>query len=259
MTYLEAIALGVLQGITEFLPISSSGHLILAEKFFNIKGTSLTFDVFLHMGTLLAVLIYFWQDWRNVLSFKRDEKNNPRLIFYLALATIPGVIAGLLLEDAVATVFRSAERVAFMLVFMSLPMILAEIFSRQKASVYQLNLSKALVIGCAQALAVIPGTSRSGITMSAGMLVGLKRPEAARFSFLLSAPIIAGAGLYEALKVWQGGEHFSIVYVIGFLASFISGIAVIAWLLRFLRAHTFYPFVIYRILLAAFIFWRLNG
>ncbi len=259
MTYLEAIALGVLQGITEFLPISSSGHLILAEKFFHIEGTGLTFDVFLHLGTLLAVLIYFWQDWWNILSFKRDKKHNPRLLFYLVLATIPGVIAGLFLEDAVATVFRSAERVAFMLIIMSIPMILAEIFSRQKESVYQLNLPKALIIGCAQALAVIPGTSRSGITMSAGMLVGLKRPEAARFSFLLSAPIIAGAGFYEALKVLQGGEPFSIVYVIGFLASFISGLAVIAWLLRFLRTHTFYSFVVYRVLLAVFILWRLNG
>jgi len=255
MTYTDAILLGVLQGITEFLPISSSGHLILAEKFFQVKGQSLTFDVFLHLGTLLAVLLYFWRDWLRIISFGRAPGQNPKLLFYLIFATIPGALAGVMLEDLVATVFRSPLRVAIMLMIMSIPMVVAEIFARKEKSIDELTLPKALAIGCAQAIAVIPGTSRSGITMSAGLLVGLKREEAARFSFLLSAPIIAGAGLFESLKVLKAGEGFSLVYLCGFVASFVSGILVIAWLLRFLRNHTFYPFVAYRILLAALIFW----
>ncbi|NPA49487.1 MAG: undecaprenyl-diphosphatase UppP [Thermodesulfobacteria bacterium] len=249
MTHFEALFLGVLQGVTEFLPISSSGHLVLAEKFFAIEGGGLAFDVFLHLGTLLAVLIYFWRDWQKMLLPQTDPQHR-KLLFYLIVATIPGALAGFFLEDLVANHFRTPHRVAFQLAIMSLPLLVAEIFSRKDRTLAEINLPQALLIGTAQGLAVLPGTSRSGITMATGLLLGFKREAAARFSFLLSAPIIAGAGCYEALKVLKEGASLSLPYLTGFLAAFVSGFFVIAWLLRFLRTHTFYPFVVYRLLLA---------
>ncbi len=251
MTNFEAIVLGLLQGATEFLPISSSGHLILAERFFGIEAT-LSFDVFLHLGTLLAVLLYFRTDWWRMVRL-RDPLDR-RLLFFLVLATIPGALAGFFLESMVESHFREPGRVAFMLAFMSLPLVLAEVLGSRKHLLPSLKLPQALAIGCAQALAVIPGTSRSGITMATGLLVGLTREEAARFSFLLSAPIIAGAGLYETLKLFKHGETLILPYFSGFLAAFISGYLVIAWLLHFLRKHTFYPFVVYRLILAGVVY-----
>ncbi len=256
MTHREAFLLGVLQGITEFLPISSSGHLVLAEKLFQIEGGGLTFDVFLHLGTLLAVLIYFWRDWQRMLHPGQGPWHR-KLLFYLILATIPGALAGFLLEDLVTTHFRTPERVAFQLAIMSLPLVLAEILSRKDRTLEEMKLSQAFLIGCAQGLAVIPGTSRSGITMATGLLLGFNREAAARFSFLLSAPIIAGAGCYEALEAFKSGNTLDLPFITGFLAAFGSGFLVIAWLLRFLRTHSFYPFVIYRLLLAAIV-WGLG-
>ncbi len=256
MTYLEALSLGILQGITEFLPISSSGHLILAEYFLGVKGGGLTFDVFLHLGTLLAVIFYFWADWWEILRGLYLGKDiwARRLFIFLIAGTIPGALAGIFLEDPVKTIFREPIHVAMMLALMSLPLVLAEILSRHAKSLKELRLSQAIFIGIAQALAIIPGTSRSGITMSAGLFTGLRREEAARFSFLLSAPIIAGAGIFETFKLYQNGFTITLVYWVGLLASLVSGLLVIAWLLHFLKKHTFYPFVIYRLLLAAIIY-----
>ncbi len=255
MTHLQALALGVLQGVTEFLPISSSGHLVLAEYFLGVKGGGLVFDVFLHLGTLLAVLLYFWQDWWHIFSgsLKKDSSAR-RLLFFLIVGTIPGALAGVILEKDVETIFRDPIRVATMLALMSLPLLLAELLAKHTKTIRDLRLPHALFVGLAQALAVIPGTSRSGITMSAGLFTGLTREEAARFSFLLSAPIIAGAGVFEGLKIFRAGVPLDTVYLVGFLASLVSGLLVIAWLLRFLKKHTFYLFIGYRILLAALIY-----
>jgi undecaprenyl-diphosphatase len=256
MTHLEALILGVFQGVTEFLPISSSGHLILAEHFGGVKGGGLTFDVFLHLGTLFAVLVYFWRDWWRLASGSVSGRDpfSRRLLVFLLVGTIPGALSGVLLENYVETVFRDPLRVAFMLALMSLPLVLAEKLAKHTRVLESLRLPEALFIGVAQALAVIPGTSRSGITMSAGLLVGLSREEAARFSFLLSAPIIAGAGAFEMLKLFKQGMALSGVYFTGFFGALVSGLLVIAWLLRFLRKHTFYPFVVYRLALAAVIY-----
>ncbi len=251
MTNLQAIFLGVLQGITEFLPISSSGHLVLAERFFHLEA-NLSFDVFLHLGTLLAVLIYFRTDWWRML--RAQSPQDRRLLFFLILATIPGALAGFFLESMVENLFRQPAQVAFMLALMSFPLLLAEVLGPKEGLLSRLRLPQALAIGCAQGLAVIPGTSRSGITMATGLLVGLSREEAARFSFLLSAPIIAGAGAYETLKLFRHGAGLDTSYFCGFLAAFISGYLVIAWLLHFLRRHTFYPFVVYRLLLAGVVY-----
>ncbi len=255
MTHSEALFLGILQGITEFLPVSSSGHLVLAEKFLRVEGGGLAFDVFLHLGTLLAILIYFWRDWKEMFSLK--DPHYRKFLGYLILATIPGALMGVLLEDLVASHFRTTARVAFQLAAMSLPLLLAELLSPKKKELREINLWQSLLIGCAQGLAIFPGTSRSGITMSAGLLLGFKREAAARFSFLLSAPIIAGAGLYEGIKVFKAGVSLSPAYFTGFIAAFVSGFLVIAWLLNFLRRHTFYPFVAYRLLLALLV-WRVG-
>lgn len=260
MTQLEAFVLGIFQGVTEFLPISSSGHLILAEHFGKIQGGGLAFDVFLHLGTLLAVLVYFWRDWWRILSgsFSGKDPQARRLLLFLIVGTIPGALSGVLLENYVETVFRDPLRVAFMLALMSLPLLLAEWLAKHRKSLEVLRLPEALFIGVAQALAVIPGTSRSGITMSAGLFVGLRRDEAARFSFLLSAPIIAGAGAFEMLKLFKQGVALTGVYFTGFFGALVSGLLVIAWLLRFLKRHTFYPFVAYRLALAAVIYALVN-
>ncbi len=255
MTQTEALFLGVLQGITEFLPVSSSGHLVLAEHFLGVSGGGLAFDVFLHLGTLLAVLIYFRKDWLEMITFWRAPIWYRRLLIFLFLATIPGAIMGLFLEGMVEAHFRNPLRVAFLLAFMSFPLLLAEILSKKRKDLTQMELLQAVFIGCAQGLAIFPGTSRSGITMAAALLLGFTREAAARFSFMLSAPIIAGAGLYETIKLFKTGEAILPAYWTGFLASFASGFLVIAWLLYFLRRHTFYPFVIYRLVLAGVIIW----
>ncbi len=245
--------MGVMQGVTEFLPVSSSGHLVLLEHFVHVSGAGLAFDVFLHLGTLLAVLIYFYRDWWAMLTFWQAPPWHRRLLGFLILATVPGALFGFFFEDTVATHFRDPERVAFLLALMSLPLLLAELLSRKEKGLEKMRLFEALFVGLAQGLAVFPGTSRSGITMATGLLLGFSREAAARFSFLLSAPIIFGAGAYETLKLVEEGGRIIPSYWTGFLAAFLSGLLVIAWFLRFLRRHSFYPFVVYRLVLAGLI------
>lgn len=255
MTNFEAILLGTLQGFTEFLPVSSSGHLILAEHFMGLSEVSLVFDVTLHMGTLVAVLVYFRADWLemflSLFSRREDRDENGRLLLYILAGTIPGAVAGYLLEDFVSTVLRSPWVVVCTLSGVALLLALAERIARHVRGIKDMKLKDGFVIGLCQALAVIPGTSRSGITMTGAMFLGFTRWDAARFSFLLSAPIIAGAGLFEAKKVYEaGGAMPGMEYLWGFAAATLSGYGVIAFLMRYLRHHTFYPFVIYRLVLA---------
>lgn len=256
MTNIEAVLLGVVQGLTEFLPVSSSGHLILAEHFMGLEDVPLAFDVMLHMGTLIAVLLFFWNDWLKMLlsvfSAHEDRAVHRRLFLFLVAGTVPGALFGYLLEDYVSTVLRSPWVVVCTLSGVALLLALSERIAAHVRSVEDMKLSDALIVGVCQALAVIPGTSRSGITMTGAMFLGFTRADAARFSFLLSAPIIAGAGLYEGLKLFKAGTEMpGQEYFVGFAASVISGYAVIAFLMRYLKRHTFYPFVIYRLLLAA--------
>lgn len=253
MTIFDAIFLGVLQGITEFLPVSSSGHLILAEHFMGLPNTPLVFDVTLHIGTLVAVLAYFQHDWFSMAAsiFKRNEGEKRHLFVLLLVGTIPGGLGGLLLSHYAETVFRSPWLVVITLSAVAFLMALAERLSGQWRVFSSIRLKDALIVGLSQALAIVPGVSRSGITMSAAMFLGLEREAAARFSFLLSAPIIAGSGLYEGLKMLRHGWGvFNLDYIWGFLAATISGYLAIAFLMRYLVRHTFYPFVYYRIALA---------
>jgi undecaprenyl-diphosphatase len=248
MKILEVFILGLVQGLTEFLPVSSTGHLILVEKFFHLSS-SLSFDAFMHLGSFLAILVYFWEDLKKLWDYK----------WLILIAAIPGGIAGLALEHIVEIYFRTPFVVGLSLIVMSLPMILGEIFGKKRIDIDGLNYKKAFFIGCAQALALIPGTSRSGITISAGLLAGLKRDIAAKFSFLAGAPLILGAGLYEGLKLIK---HHSIplnLAFTGFLSSAIWSFIAISFLIPFLKRHSLYSFVIYRVFLGIVIILLLKG
>ncbi|MFZ2088133.1 MAG: undecaprenyl-diphosphatase UppP, partial [Desulfobaccales bacterium] len=256
---LTAIFLGIVQGITEFLPISSSGHLALFEHYLKVEGGGLSFDILLHVGSLLALLLYFRSDWLNMFKavlmpspYTRLER---RLFICLIASSIPGALAGVLLQHYAATVFRQPWRIALLLAGLGLLLILAERLARHDRPLTNLHLGDALLIGLSQALAVMPGVSRSGITMTTGLFLGFTRESAARFSFLLATPIIAGAGLYDLLKWFKTPpEHLSLtVGILGFLSALISSYLAIRFMLRFLRRHTFYPFALYRLALAAVI------
>ena len=256
---IEAIILGIVQGLTEFLPISSSGHLILAQWATGWEGelmNSLTFDVALHFGTLTAVLWYFWRDWlklaKATLKVVRGKAMayEARLVWYLVLATIPAVIVGLTLEQVVETAFRNPVLVAGALVAGSLIMWLADRYSSKARHLGEMTLGHALFVGCAQAVALIPGISRSGITIAAGLAAGYRREDAARFSFLLSTPVIAGAALHKAGHITFTG-HAAWGCVLGTLSSAVVGYLAIRFLIRDLERHSLNIFVWYRVALAA--------
>lgn len=262
MDILYAIFLGLVQGATEFLPVSSSGHLLLAAHFFGVEQASLTFDVVLHLATLVAVLAYFRRDLAAlVLAFfgSYGAERGPRerrMAFYICYATVPAVVAGLLLGDYVETVIRSPLLVAFTLSAAGLVLWWAEKKGRRQRSFSSLGFRDIMIIGCAQALALIPGVSRSGATITAGLFLGLNRVAAARFSFLLSTPVIFGAGSYKVMKLLSGpgldsGQY--LFYGAGFMASAISGYAFIALLMRFVQSHSLAVFAYYRFFLSALV------
>jgi undecaprenyl-diphosphatase len=254
---LYAIFLGIVQGVTEFLPISSSGHLALLHHYFQAPGAGLSFDILLHMGTLGALIAYFRTDWRNmaesVLRPSPYNRLDRRLFICIVAASVPGALAGVLLEHQAETVFREPYRIALLLGGMGFLLIAAERLARHERPLTNLKLGDALLIGLSQALAIMPGVSRSGITMTTALFLGFTRETAARFSFLLSTPIIAGAGIWHLRKWYETppDDLGLLAAALGFLAALVSSYLVIRFLLRFLRRHTFYPFAIYRILLAA--------
>ncbi len=256
---LIAAFLGLVQGLTEFLPISSSGHLALLEHFMNIEGGGLSFDILLHLGTLAALLSYFWADWLAMLqAFSRPSPVNQqdrRLFISLVLACIPGALAGVFLEHQAETIFRQPARIALLLGSLGILLIVAERVSRHHRPLVTLRLGDALLIGLSQALAIMPGVSRSGITMTCALFLGFSREASARFSFLLATPIIAGAGLFHLPKWFKSppGELSTTAAGLGFTAAVISSYLTIKYFLRFLRRHTFLPFAVYRLLLASVI------
>ncbi|MFZ3123337.1 MAG: undecaprenyl-diphosphate phosphatase [Thermodesulfovibrionales bacterium] len=246
---LEAIILGIVQGFTEFLPVSSTAHLILFPWFFGWKGDIdlLTFDVALHAGTLLALIICFWKDWVEILL------NNRKLLAFLVVATLPAGIAGILLKDAVETTLRSPLIIVFTLVLFGIVMLISERWKRGR-EIKDMTFSDAVIIGVSQAVALIPGVSRSGITISAGLFRGLEREASARFSFLLSTPVIFGATLLEGRKLIFNAESYDLnLFIAGFAASGVTGFIAIKFLLYFLRKHPLNIFVYYRFVLAVII------
>lgn len=262
MNIIEAIIFGIIQGATEFLPVSSSGHLALAHYFLGAQESDLAFDVALHLGTLLAILAYFRDDFRQmakaVLGLHKDQAETRRLrgmAIFIAIATIPGALAGLLLEETAATYFRHPAMVAAALAGAGLLLLLADRAGKRTRNFEKITLVDALLIGLSQACAIIPGVSRSGSTITCGLAMGLTRQAAVRFSFLLSAPIIFGAGVHEIPKILTNGlaEGQSMLYAAGFLAAAISGYLFISFIMQYIRARSFAIFAYYRFLLAALV------
>ena len=263
MTSFQAIVLGTVQGLTEFLPISSSAHLILVPWLLGWKDQGLTFDVFLHAGTLVALLSFFWRDWTSMAmgvfekSRRTGDPNNSSswLLFLLICGTVPAAVAGFMAQKIIETQLRSPLVLSITMVGLALLLWLAEKTARLEKKLSQVSLGDAMSIGAAQALALIPGTSRSGITITTGLFRGLTREAAARFSFLLSAPITAGAGLKKLLDLRHTGiaEAERLPMVFGFLASLIVGYLTIKFLLRYLQRNTLFIFVYYRIILGVII------
>lgn len=259
----DAIVLGLVQGLTEFLPVSSSGHLILARDVLNITTGGLAFDAVLQGATVLAVIIYFWRDIMALIvgSFRYlVTRSEGRDMFIMSLAivvgTIPAAIAGIFLEEWMETTFRSATLVAVTLLIGSAIMYAAERMMRRAGERRaDATIRDGLIAGLFQMLALVPGMSRSGMTISGGVFAGLAREAAARFAFLLSIPILLGSSLKKFLDLYQSGDvaHEGTVLIVGCTVAFLSGLAVIHWLMQYLRTRTLMPFVWYRIALAGII------
>ena len=282
MEWWQAIILGVVQGLTEFLPISSSGHLIIFPWLLDWETPGLSFDASLHLGTLLAVVVYFWRDimlmiraipvaLRNPVGILMRQEEGPqhreaRLGLLLVVASIPGAIAGVLLEPVVEEIFHTEENsntaiatIATMLIVVGIVLWVAERVGRRTKEIPGMRWADALIIGCAQALAIIPGTSRSGATITAGLFRGLERDDAARFSFLAGMPLILGAGLKSLLDVFQEGTDSSelMLYLLGGIAAAVVGFITIWGLLQFLQRQSTFVFTVYRIVFGLFLFLML--
>jgi len=276
---LQAIILGLIQGATEFIPISSSAHLIIVPWLFGWTDpilTSLSFDVALHLGTLIAVLLFFFKDWvrliqAGVMSIReRKIGDDPdrKLAWFVVIGTIPGGVVGFLAEKKIDQLFHQAGQpisstamivMAVIIAILGAALFAADKLARHLKDIQHTTLRDTLIIGLAQALAIFPGVSRSGSTITAGLALGLKRDTAARFSFLLSAPIIAGSGLKSLFEIYSGLKSGSIalnewvLFPIGIITAAVSGYFCIRFLLNYLQTHTVNPFVYYRWALALLI------
>lgn len=255
MDLLNAVILGLLQGATEVLPISSSGHLLLLPRLLGWEESGLTFDVALHFGTFLAIFYYFRHDVvalvRDGLGGIRQPDGRVRLPWMIVLASVPAAVAGKALEEPIEALFRSSPlMIALMLVLFGLALGLADRYGRQLHDVASVTLGTALLIGCFQCLALVPGVSRSGITITAGLLVGMARGDAARFSFLLSLPIVFGAALLKGLHLVRYGVEPGMGWpmLAGTVTAAVSGYVSVAFLLKFVQTRTLWPFVWYRLL-----------
>lgn len=287
MEIFQATILGIVQGLTEFLPISSSGHLVLTPYFFGWEDPGLAFDVALHFGTLIAVLAYFWKDIIAILKInllrqgfegqvegqenqksipstrdKNQNEKNPKrypdnMLNLLIVATIPGALAGYYFNDYAETIFRHPLLIAGALLLFGFLLFLADKKSKKCRSSSEINRIDAMIIGLVQAIAILPGVSRSGVTITAGLFQGLDRKSAARFSFLLSVPIIFGATLFSAKDFF--GMNVGVAEIAGIIAAAVSGYLAIAGLIKFIEKTSYKIFFWYRLALALLIvgawFW----
>ncbi len=276
MPLIEVIVLGIVQGLTEFLPISSTAHLAVIPWLFGWKDPGLTFDIALHVGTLAAVLIYFFRDWVLVLAHgfglrvegDPDLKRNPKLLWFLVAATIPVGLFGYIFKEQAETTWRSPNVIGAMMIGVGVILWLTERAGRRHKDMSHLSFVDAMAIGFAQVLAIVPGTSRSGITIAAGLFRNLDRATAARFSFLLSTPAIGAAAakdFYDLLKQ-DGGipPEMRTAFAVGILVSGVTGCVVIRFLMNYLRKGTLNFFVAYRVIFGIMIialahFFRLTG
>jgi undecaprenyl-diphosphatase len=259
MPLIQVIVLGLVQGLTEFLPVSSTAHLYLTSWLLGWQTEALSFDIMLHIGTLFAILIYFFEDWVQIIAqgfglrVGNDEelKHNPMLLWLMAVATIPVAVFGFLFNKQAEGAWRTPWVMGAMMIVIGVIMWVAENAGRKQRDLSSVNMQDAVTIGGLQALAIVPGCSRSGITISAGLFRNLDRNAAARFSFLISAPAIGGAAaktLWEIHKKHELAAMIDTSFVVGVLVSAVTGVAVIAWFLHYLRRSTLRPFVYYRII-----------
>lgn len=273
-SFFSYTVLGFVQGLTEFLPVSSSGHLVVAHQLLGITENGLAVDAVLQLATALAILVYFWKDILNLFYTglylvlgKPVRKEDSALLVALVVGTVPAIILGLFLEQTMETLFRNSHLVAYALLAGSAVMLVAEYLNvrptrsniGKEGGMEGITWGKGLVIGFFQALALIPGMSRSGMTIAGGMFLGFSRESAARFGFLLAVPIILGSGLKKLLELWGGGELVSIGAPLlwGSAVAFFSGLLAIYMLLAFVRRQPLYVFIAYRVLLAGIILFFL--
>ena len=259
---IEAVFLGIVQGLTEFLPVSSSGHLLLGQYFLGLdqQRFGLSFDVAMHLGTLVAVVAFFWRDlvrmaFAFLRSFRQRDFADPdqRLAYLVLASTVPAALIGYFLEDFFETVVRSPWVVVFNLVLVGVLFIVGEAVGRRTRQASKLTFKEAVFIGLAQAAALVPGVSRSGATITLGLFLGLRREEAARFSFLMSVPIIAGAGALQLREIVSEGmgAYDTLLFAVGFISSAVVGYLAIRFFIRFVVDHSLRAFAYYRFALAA--------
>jgi undecaprenyl-diphosphatase len=262
MTVLQAIVLGIVQGLTEFLPISSSGHLILVPWLFNwhvlLEDPELnkTFDVALHLGTFVSLVVYFWRDigrllaaWTRTLVRRRVDSTEGKLAWLIILSTVPAAVVGVAFEDVIVNTLGKPWMIAVLMIAFGGVMYAVDQLARHEREMAQMSWLDALLIGAAQALALSPGVSRSGVTMVTGLALRLTREAAARYSFLVSIPVVGGAAAYKALEIAGEGlpAGAAAPFAAGIAAAAASGFAAIWFLLAYLRRHDFTPFVLYRL------------
>ena len=260
MTPEQIIVLAIVQGITEFLPISSSGHLALIPALTGWPDQGQVTDVMVHIGSLFAVIVYFWRDVLKLIGGGLDllrlrMNDNSRMALYIIVATIPAVAFGLFLKKSgLGDELRSVEVIAWNAIIFGILMYVADYIGKQTKIMEDMKMSPAVMIGFAQALALVPGTSRSGITMTAARFMGFSRPEAARFSFLLGIPAIAGAGAFVTLDAIESGVEISNGAIMAAILTFFAALAAIAFLMAFVKRSSFLIFTLYRIALGLLLF-----
>ena len=248
MTIFQAIILGITQGLTELLPISSSAHLFLIPWIFNWDIPD-SFDVALHFGTLLAIGIFFFKDWIQLIKggwnqVKGKKTHDGKMFWYIVIATIPGGIIGFILDHFLEGIFKQPIIIAVALIVMGIILYIADTYSKSKTNYEQLSFKQTFIVGLSQCLAFIPGVSRSGITMTTGRIMGIDRESVAKYSFMLSAPIVLAATIFK-IKDFV----FNLEFIIGVLISFAVGIIVIKFLLDYLKKGSFKLFAIYRVII----------
>lgn len=261
MTTLNILLLSILQGITEFLPVSSSGHLILFSKFTSFPDQGTAMDIAVHVGSILAVMIYFSEEiWSMVKGLLKSyflpnfKDYGNRIFYFICIGTIPAVIGGLIFHKYGTDIVRNTKLIGWTIIIFGLLLYWADKFSMTVRKTEHLEITDAIIIGIAQCIALIPGTSRSGITITAGRFLGLERREAAKFSMLLAIPTIVGAGLLATWELYKQGDIAAVIYAIdGVTYSFIASIIVIYAMMAWLRTKSFLPFVIYRVALGTFL------
>jgi len=259
--FFRAVVLGVLQGLTEFLPISSSAHLAIFPKFFGWDDPGAAYTAVIQIGTELAVLLYFWRDiwtigsgWvRGVFSREAREAPEWRMGWFVIIGSVPIVILGLLLQDAIDSNFRNLKVIGTTLIVLGIVLGVAERVGRKSSPIEDLTMRHAILLGVAQAGALVPGVSRSGATISMGLLLGYERAAATRYAFLLAIPAVVGAGIFKLKDIGGDNTYGTGPTIVGTVVSFVVGLAVIHWLLKYVSTHSYTPFVLYRVGLGALV------